>query len=44
MAKLMRDASMGKPARLSARAKPVMLSLSLPLRASPKSMMAQALN
>jgi hypothetical protein len=44
MAKLMRDASMGNPARLSARAKPVMLSLSLPLRESPKSMMAQALS
>jgi hypothetical protein len=44
MAKLIRDASMGKPARLSARANPVMLSLSLPLRASPKSMMAQVLS
>jgi hypothetical protein len=44
MAKLMRDASMGKPALLSARAKPVMLSLSLPLRASPKSMIDLSLN
>jgi hypothetical protein len=41
MAKLMREASTGSPARLSARAKPVMLSLSLPLRASPNSMMTK---
>jgi hypothetical protein len=42
MAKLMRDASMGKPALRSARANPVMLSLSLPVRASPNSMILKA--
>jgi hypothetical protein len=38
MAKLMRDASMGKPALRRALANPVMLSLSLPVRASPNNM------
>jgi hypothetical protein len=42
MAKLMREASMGKPALRKALANPVMLSLSLPVRASPNNMLKNA--
>jgi hypothetical protein len=42
MAKLMREASIGKPALRKARANPVMLSPSLPVRASPNNMMTSA--